>query len=217
VCNQSILCPVRGCKHRHPSTDTPSHFSAHLKVTHPNISTASFPASYWTRSNLYHCADCATTGTTFTRINEQTRHNNRYHMQQYRDKTNSDLLDAILKPPLHHSWPEALAYLHILHLQPPPTRASLYNKTSYSTKHEYWTALHKLHLLILATTPPLDDNNVNPQQERTASPFWKIALSFETIILGTHDVTTKKTQQDHPPTTTSIPQRRPQNPLPSCL
>ena len=116
-------------------------------------------------------------------------------MQQYRDKTNSDLLDAILKPPLHHSWPEALAYLHILHLQPPPTRASLYNKTSYSTKHEYWTALHKLHLLILATTPPLDDNNVNLQQERTASPFWKIALSFETIILGTHDVTTKKTNK----------------------
>jgi hypothetical protein len=192
VCNHSILCPVRGCKHRHPPTDTASQFSSHLKLTHPNISTASFPPTYWTRSQLHHCLICTSTSTNFTRINELTRHTNRYHLQLFRDHTNSSLIAEIVRPPLHHNWTEALAYLQILKLQPPPTRASLYNKTSYSTKHEYWTALHKIHLLILAATPPLDDNNANPKTERTASPFWKIALHFETLILGTHDITTRK-------------------------
>ena len=58
LCNHSILCPVRGCKHRHPPTDTASQFSSHLKLTHPNTSTDSFPTSERLNPSIYHAILC---------------------------------------------------------------------------------------------------------------------------------------------------------------
>ncbi len=110
--------------HTHKLTHTHTHTHTHAH-TQTHINTHTQTQTHTTKQNTKHTytkppiiiiQSHNNTDNNMQLTHEQTRHNNRYHMQQYRDKTNSELLDDLIRPPIHHSWPEALAYLHILHL-----------------------------------------------------------------------------------------------------
>jgi hypothetical protein len=181
-----IPCPHLGCPYAFPRViGFQSQIRQHLVTLH-----TADQNKYLTPSDLHklHCFTCPHCPLIFATVAKQKLHTQKVHPTT-RGKLN---IDIILSTYPEHpncsqhksNWLKTLQWITPLHITPATARSSLYTKLS--PKHRqtcFHTFHHLLNWCIEASLPGPNDPSI-PTFQTTSTPFWKLLLLFESIILA---------------------------------
>ena len=184
-------CPVPDCPWKVPRFTINPHASIkeHLITAHNETHPSDYlTPSYCNKHGFYPCQICDTTTAIFTTEGHLRQHVTKKHS---RSQTNTQLVLHTYRhaqPETETNWKNSLAYLHQLQLTPPPFRRSLWHKLKPPLRAEFYSTYNNVISWLLAATPPLTQaviRDERPQQHDTdASPFWKLLILLEPLLLA---------------------------------
>ena len=184
-------CPVPDCPWTVPSSSTNPHASLkeHLITEHSETHPSDYLTPQYCNQHGFHpCLKCDTPTAIFTTEGHLRQHVTKKHS---RTKTNLQLVLQTYRhsqPETERQWKDSLAYLHKLQLSPPPFRRSIWHKLKPPIKAEFYTTYNTVVSWILEATPPLSPSVLKddrpPQHDIDASPFWKLLILLESLLLA---------------------------------
>jgi hypothetical protein len=130
------------------------------------------------------CPTCNSTDALYTRPGDLRRHQTTKHPPATpRAQSNLALILGQHPSANPNQWNATLRWLHQLQPEPPPYRTNLWRHLDTSTKRTYHHTLGNLYNWILAATEPHEDPEAHPAHQLDATPFWKMLITFDMMIL----------------------------------
>ena len=193
--NQEILpprhCPVPDCPWQVPPQSNKPHASLkeHLITTHGETNPSDYMTTKYCSQHGFHlCQECDTPTTIFTTQGHLRTHITKKHT---RSKTNMQLVLTTYRnttPEIENNWKQSLAFLNQLRPSPPPFRRSIWHKTKPPLRSEFYVTYNNVIKWVLESTPTLAPailrDHTLPKHDTDSSPFWKLLLLLEPLLLA---------------------------------
>ena len=184
-------CPVPDCPWKVPHNNSKPHASLkeHLITEHSETNPSDYMTTKFCTTHGFHvCQLCDTPTAIFTTPGHLRQHVTKKHN---RTKTNMQLVSTTYRhatPEIEANWKKSLAYLYQLQPTPPPFRRSIWHKTKPPLPAEFFVTYNNIINWILESTPTLAPSILKetslPKHETDSSPFWKLLLLLEPLLLA---------------------------------
>ena len=144
--------------------------------------------NYCQRHGFHLCQTCDTPTAIFTCQSHLKQHITKKHS---RVETNSKLVANIYRhttPENEANWKTSLSYLFNLELTPPPFRRTTWHKLKQPIRAEFYNVYNNVVSWIIDASPIMSPAIIRddrpPQHECDSSPFWKLLLMLEPMLLA---------------------------------
>ena len=184
-------CPVPNCTWTVPTITTRPHASLkeHLMTSHKETKPSDYMTEAYCTKHGYHlCSRCDTTDTIYTSAGHLQNHITTKHS---RKNTNITLVLNVFRhasPETQNNWKRSLDFLHNHQPTPPPFRRSIWHHLKAPTRKEYFHTYHTIANWAIEATPQLHPSFLKdynpPQWDTEASPFWKLLILAEPLLLA---------------------------------
>ena len=194
-------CPVPNCDWK--STPNPNQKNNQKDTVHQlkqHLIHSHMDEEFCRRHGMHVCLQCNKPSTIYTSQGHLKNHQDNKHT---RTITNLQLVlntyrhaDDTIKA----NWKESIEFLHGLNITPPPIRRTIWHKLKHPLRKEYFVAYNNTVNWILEATPPLREDtkrDTRPHPCQTdATPFWKLILILEPLLLAPTSMTGHKRPSD---------------------
>ena len=184
-------CPVPDCPWKVPplTTNPQASLKQHLITEHNETHPSDYlTPTLCTQYGLHPCPTCDTPTAIFATEGHLRKHVTKKHS---RSKTNIDLVLHTYRhspPETTTNWKNSLAYIHKLQISPPPFRRSLWHKLKPPLRAEFYATYNNVTNWILEATSPLAPTILKderpPAYDVDATPFWKLLILLEPLLLA---------------------------------
>lgn len=185
-----IPCPHPNCPYSFPHLKgVQSQLRQHLATIHTKDQNDTLNP---TTLHKLHCFPCSHCHTIFATVEKLQQHNQHHHPTT-RTQTNSDIIFHSFPHSLAHiatsqtqqDWDKSLAWLTRLTITPPTSRHTIYHKLKPPHKKIVFACLHHIiHWCNQAMIPYQQQDHSVPEHQCTATPFFKLLFTFESIFLA---------------------------------
>ena len=196
-------CPVPNCNWQVPTlTRKPqAALKEHLITQHKETSPTDYMTPEFCTTHSFHiCRQCDTPSAIYTTPGHLKQHITTKHS---RKKTNIDLVTTTyrnLSPQAETHWKESLAWLLQLQPQPPPFRRSTWHKLKHPMRRELFVVYNTVVSWVLDSTPEIHPSvlrdDQSPAWNNDSTPFWKLLVLLEPLLLAPIAGTVHKTHSD---------------------
>ena len=184
-------CPVPDCPWKVPTECQNPHASLkeHLVTEHAETNPTTYMTpNYCHRHGFHICQACNTPTAIFNCQGHLKQHITKKHN---RTETNSKLVAKTYRhatPENEANWKASLSFLYNLELTPPPFRRTIWHKIKQPIRAEFYNIYNNVVSWIIDASPTMSPTTIRdnrpPQHECDSSPFWKLLLMLEPMLLA---------------------------------